>query len=34
LVLLVGGEDDAAIALWRAAGYEHDRQIARFVRNL
>ncbi len=31
---LVGGEDDAAIELWRAAGYEHDRQIARFVRNL
>ena len=31
---LVGGEDDAAIELWRAAGYEHDHQIARFVRNL
>jgi ribosomal protein S18 acetylase RimI-like enzyme len=31
---LVGGEDEAAIALWRAAGYEHDHQIARFVRNL
>jgi ribosomal protein S18 acetylase RimI-like enzyme len=31
---LVGGEDNDAVALWRAAGYEHDRQIARFVRNL
>jgi ribosomal protein S18 acetylase RimI-like enzyme len=31
---LVGDEDDAAIALWSAAGYVHDRQIARFVRNL
>jgi ribosomal protein S18 acetylase RimI-like enzyme len=31
---LVGGEDGDAVALWRAAGYEHDREIARFVRNL
>jgi ribosomal protein S18 acetylase RimI-like enzyme len=31
---LVGGEDEGAIALWRAAGYEHDMLIARFVRNL
>ena len=31
---LVAPEDDAATALWRAAGYEHDPQHARFVRNL
>jgi ribosomal protein S18 acetylase RimI-like enzyme len=31
---LVGGEDDDAIALWRAAGFEHDRLVARFVKNL
>jgi ribosomal protein S18 acetylase RimI-like enzyme len=31
---LVGSDDEAAIGLWCAAGYERDRHIARFVRNL
>jgi ribosomal protein S18 acetylase RimI-like enzyme len=31
---LVGSEEDEATALWRAAGYERDRKIVRFVRNL
>jgi ribosomal protein S18 acetylase RimI-like enzyme len=31
---LVGGEDDEATALWRAAGFEHDHLVARFVKNL
>jgi ribosomal protein S18 acetylase RimI-like enzyme len=31
---LVGADEEPAAALWRAAGYEHDRHIARFVRNL
>ena len=31
---LVWGEDVPALALWGAAGYEHERSIARFVRNL
>jgi ribosomal protein S18 acetylase RimI-like enzyme len=31
---LVGVEEDAAAALWQAAGYERDEHIARFVRNL
>jgi ribosomal protein S18 acetylase RimI-like enzyme len=31
---LVGAEDDDAVGLWRAAGYEHDRNVARFVKNL
>jgi ribosomal protein S18 acetylase RimI-like enzyme len=31
---LVGAEEEPAVGLWRAAGYEHDRHIARFVRNL
>lgn len=31
---LVGREDRAAMALWRAVGYGHDAGIARFVRNL
>jgi ribosomal protein S18 acetylase RimI-like enzyme len=31
---LVGVEEDAALALWEAAGYTRDALIARFVRNL
>lgn len=31
---LVGAEDDDATALWHAAGYEHDRLVSRFVKNL
>jgi ribosomal protein S18 acetylase RimI-like enzyme len=31
---LVGVEESGAAALWLAAGYEHDRKIERFVRNL
>ena len=31
---LVGAEDDDAMALWRAARYEHDRNVSRFVKNL
>jgi len=31
---LVGVEESDAAALWRAAGYELDEKIARFVRNL
>jgi ribosomal protein S18 acetylase RimI-like enzyme len=31
---LVGAEDADAIALWRAAGYRHDRLVSRFVKNL
>jgi ribosomal protein S18 acetylase RimI-like enzyme len=31
---LVGAEDKGAVALWRAAGYVHDQQVNRFVRNL
>ena len=31
---LVGGTDDEAVALWRAAGYEHDALMTRFVKNL
>ena len=31
---LVGREDRAAMALWRAVGYGHDAGIARFVRDL
>jgi ribosomal protein S18 acetylase RimI-like enzyme len=31
---LVGSEDEDAVALWRAAGYEHDRNVSRFVKNL
>jgi ribosomal protein S18 acetylase RimI-like enzyme len=34
ITALVGDEDEVAKALWSAAGYEHDRSIARFVRNL
>jgi hypothetical protein len=30
----VGTEEDGAVALWRAAGYEHDTRLGRFVRNL
>jgi ribosomal protein S18 acetylase RimI-like enzyme len=32
--VLVDHEDPVAAALWRAAGYEHDERIARFVRSL
>jgi ribosomal protein S18 acetylase RimI-like enzyme len=31
---LVGGEDDEATALWRAAGFERDPLVSRFVKNL
>jgi ribosomal protein S18 acetylase RimI-like enzyme len=31
---LVGSEDDDAAAMWRAAGYERDPKVARFVKNL
>jgi ribosomal protein S18 acetylase RimI-like enzyme len=31
---LVGTGDEPAAALWRAAGYELDRNVERFVRNL
>ena len=31
---LVGQEEEAAAGLWSAAGYELDRHIDRFVRNL
>src|SRR5215211_7173146 len=31
---LVGAEDDDAMALRRAARYEHDRNVSRFVKNL
>lgn len=31
---LVAREDDVAGALWDAAGYERDRAVGRFVRNL
>ena len=34
ITALVGAEEDEASALWRAAGYERDRKIVRFVRNL
>ena len=31
---LVGAEEAEAAALWRAAGYDRDTKIVRFVRNL
>jgi ribosomal protein S18 acetylase RimI-like enzyme len=31
---LVGLEEEAAVGLWRAAGYEHDLVHVRYVRNL
>ena len=31
---LVATEELGAAALWGAAGYEHDRNVVRFVRNL
>ena len=31
---LVAADDDPATALWRAAGYEHNAHIARYVRNI
>ena len=31
---IVGREEEAAIALWESAGYEHDRAVERFVKNL
>jgi ribosomal protein S18 acetylase RimI-like enzyme len=34
ITALVGAEESEAAALWRAAGYERDRKIVRFVRNL
>ena len=34
ITALVGAEEEEAASLWRAAGYERDRKIVRFVRNL
>jgi ribosomal protein S18 acetylase RimI-like enzyme len=34
ITALVGAEEEEAAALWRAAGYERDEKIVRFVRNL
>jgi ribosomal protein S18 acetylase RimI-like enzyme len=34
ITALVGRDDAAATAVWRAAGYAHDPAMARFVRNL
>jgi len=34
ITALVGRGDPVAMALWRSAGYAHDPQIARFVKNL
>ena len=34
ITALVGASDDVAGALWEAAGYSRDPNIARFVRNL
>jgi ribosomal protein S18 acetylase RimI-like enzyme len=34
ITALVGAEETEAQALWRAAGYERDEKIVRFVRNL
>ena len=34
ITALVGAEETEAAALWRAAGYERDLKIVRFVRNL
>ena len=31
---LVGVDEDEAVALWESVGYERDRKIVRFVRNL
>jgi ribosomal protein S18 acetylase RimI-like enzyme len=31
---LVGDQDAGAASLWRAAGYQRDERVARFVRNL
>jgi hypothetical protein len=33
LTAVVSDEDPAAMAFWRAAGYEHQRARARFVRD-
>jgi ribosomal protein S18 acetylase RimI-like enzyme len=34
ITALVGAEETEAQALWRAAGYDRDTKIVRFVRNL
>ena len=34
ITALVGGEEGAAHALWRAVGYQRDEFVHRFVRNL
>jgi ribosomal protein S18 acetylase RimI-like enzyme len=34
ITALVATEELGAAALWGAAGYEHDRDVVRFVRNL
>jgi ribosomal protein S18 acetylase RimI-like enzyme len=34
ITVLVGGSDDLARAFWEATGYEHDPQVARYVRNV
>ena len=34
ITALVGRGDPVAMGLWRSAGYSHDAQIARFVKNV
>lgn len=34
ITALVAHEEDDAVQLWRALGYQQDEQISRFVRNL
>ncbi|HZV72809.1 MAG TPA: GNAT family N-acetyltransferase [Conexibacter sp.] len=34
ITALVAHDDEVACGLWRAAGYDADREIGRFVRNL
>lgn len=34
ITALVVGDDDPAVATWRALGYEHDARMARYVKTL
>jgi ribosomal protein S18 acetylase RimI-like enzyme len=34
ITALVGDGEPPAESLWRAAGYDHDEQVARYVRNV